>query len=66
MPVYSDPRELDAISRILKEIQEQHIGLCCDDLIEVVSLEAERHGIKPSISAPIAKQLLDKKDVVVP
>ena len=66
MPVYSDPRELDAISRFLKEIQEQHIGLCCDDLIEVVSLEAERHGIKPSISAPIAKQLLDKKDVVVP
>ena len=66
MPVYSDPRETDAIARIVKEIRESHIGLCCEDLVGIVSLEAQRHGIKPSISAPIVKKIFDEKDIFVP
>jgi hypothetical protein len=65
MPVYCNPREMDAIKVILEEIKKQHTGLEIDQLVEIVASEAECHGIKPMISAPIARQLIEKNGFTV-
>ena len=66
MPIYFDPREIDAITRILEEIRDKHTNLDDEDLIHIVAIEAERYGIKPTISVPIARQLIEKDDFYMP
>ena len=62
MPIYFDPREIDAITRILEEIRDKHTNLDDEDLIHIVAIEAERYGIKPTISVPIARHSIEKDD----
>jgi predicted transcriptional regulator len=64
--MYFDPREIDAITRILEEIRDKHTNLDDEDLIHIVAIEAERYGIKPTISVPIARQLIEKDDFYMP
>ena len=58
MPVHFDRRELEAVNRILEEVREHHAGLDVEHLIDIVVHEAQVRGIHPSISAPIARQLV--------
>jgi hypothetical protein len=66
MPVYWNQREIDAINGILKDITQHHTGLDTEHLVNIVAIEAQRHGIKPSISAPIARKLIEEDEIYVP
>lgn len=61
MPVYVDPREREAIMAIIDELRDYYIDKDIDNdhFIELVASEAKRHGIRPSISAPFARQMLE-------
>jgi hypothetical protein len=62
MSVYCDPRETDAIRAILKEIcgLQQYSGLESEHIVQLVAIEAEKCGIKPQISEPIARMLIEE------
>ena len=60
MPVYSDPREREAVAAVLKEVMEYHQDLDREHIMEIVSHEAAKHGIQPETTALIVMQLLDE------
>lgn len=60
MPVYVDPREREAIMAIIEDLRNYYDNSVDNDhLIDMVATEAEHHGIRPAISAPFARQLLE-------
>ncbi len=66
MSVYSNPWEIDAIRGIIREVMEKHSLLDDEHLVRVVATEAQCYGIKCDISAPIAWNLIEKNDILVP
>ena len=62
MPVYIDPREREAIMAILDELRNYYDkNLDEEHLIYMVTSEAKRHGIRESISAPLARRLIESE-----
>jgi flagellar biosynthesis protein FliR len=66
MSVYSNPWEMDAIREIIREVKEKHSLLHKDHLVQLVAAEAQSYGIKPDISAPIVRMLIEKNGILVP
>jgi hypothetical protein len=59
MPARYPLRETQRVKKILRELREYHLDADPDRLLEILAHEAHEQGIKPEISIPLARRLIE-------